>query len=155
MKIYIDKYNINKLSKKMPLLQPYYANSKANVFIYSAEGIFKIDENTILKLNILSDKVDKSQMDGFIFIVDESKIVYENYTHIPNEHICNNVTRHMYKTNRMSKVQFVIEGFYKDTVEGIQRNFVPTDFYFETNVEDKIYNPIIKDDLNVFLSILN
>ena len=33
--------------------------------------------------------------------------------------------------------------------------FVPTDFYFEIDLEEKIYNPIIKDDLNVFLSLLN
>lgn len=151
MKIYIDKYNINELSQKIPLLKPYYNKTITNKFIYSTEGIFKIDENNILKMNIISNKVDRN-FKGFI--IDESKITYEKSTYIPNEHILNNVTQIIYKINPTSKLNLVIEGFYKDNSKN-QNIFVPTDFYFETNIEDKIYNPIIKDDLNVFLSLLN
>ena len=147
MKIYIENYNINKLLSKLKYLKTYQTDSKQVIFIYSNEGFFKIDCFNIMKINILKDKIDKTQMKGFI--VDESEMEYEKYTHIPFDHISHKITQLIYKTNSSSKVTFIIEGFYREN------NFVPTDFYFETIIKDKIYNPIIKDDLNVFLSLLN
>jgi len=144
MKIYIKNYNIHDLTEKTHLLKKYYNNSKKIIFIYSNEGVFQINDNTIMKMNIVKDKINKMS-NGII--VDESEIVYEKHTHIPFEHVFQNTIQHIYKISPSSKLKLVIE----ENPE----TFVPIDFYFETNIEDKIYNPIIKDDLNVFLSLLN
>ena len=152
MKIYISDYNINKLSKKIPSLQNYYFDTKKNMFIYSDDGIFKIGDNNIKKFVIMGEKIERTDIDGVKLIVDESKITYENCNFIPYDHILYKTTHLVYKIQPTSKLFFIIEGNYSKNTNTF---FVPTDFYFETDIEEKIYNPIIKDDLNVFLSLLN
>jgi len=160
MKIYIENYNINKLANKMALLNNnnYHSEIKNELFIYSDDGFFKInekdetdkdkkDDKNILKINVVSDKVNRTQSKGLI--IDESKIVYETCNYIPFNHVSEKVTKFIYKINSKSKLKLVIEGFYEENI------FLPKDFYFETNIEEKICNPIIKDDLNEFLSLLN
>ena len=152
MKIYISDYNINKLSKKIPLLQSYYFDTKHFMFIYSDDGIFKIGENNLKKIKINGENVERINIGDTNFIIDESKITYESCNFIPYDHFVHKNTHLIYKINPNSKLFFIIEGNYK---KNINTFFVPTDFYFETDIEEKIYNPIIKDDLNVFLSLLN
>jgi DNA polymerase elongation subunit (family B) len=149
MKIYIENYNINKLANKMTLFVNgnYYSETKNELFIYSDDGFFKIDDKNILKINVISDKVNRTQSKGLI--IDESKIMYETCNYIPFNHVSEKVTKFIYKINSKSKLKLVIEGFYEENI------FLPKDFYFETNIEEKICNPIIKDDLNEFLSLLN
>ena len=69
------------------------------------------------------------------------------------EHIFNKISQFIYKVNDKSKLKLIIEGTYIEQNSNLK--FVPNDFYFESNIEDQIYNSIIKDDLNVFLSLLN
>ena len=152
MKIYISDYNINKLSKKIPLLQNYYFDTKKYMFIFSDDGIFKIGENNIKKTIITAETIERIKIDDTQLIIDNSKITYDDYNFIPYDHILQKTTHNIYKINSTSKIFLVIEGNYKKNMNYF---FVPTDFYFETELEEKIYNPIIKDDLNVFLSLLN
>jgi hypothetical protein len=152
MKIYVSEYNINKLSKKISLLQNYYFNTKKNMYIYSDDGIFKIGENNIKKYKITGEKIERVEIEGVKLIVDESKIEYEICNFIPYDHFLYKNTHLVYKIHQTSKLFLIIEGNYSKNMNTF---FVPTDFYFETDIEEKIYNPIIKDDLNVFLSLLN
>ena len=144
--------NINKLSKKIPLLQNYYFDTKKCMFVYSDDGIFKIGENNIKKSKITGEKIERLDINGVKLIVDESNITYDICNFIPYDHIVYKNTHLIYKINPTSKLFLIIEGNY---TKNMNTFFVPTDFYFETELEEKIYNPIIKDDLNVFLSLLN
>ena len=153
MKIYLDNYNINNLANKMPLIKKNFIESETSSFfnIYSEDGIFKVDDNKMKKMNIISNKVYKSPINAIT--VDESVVLYEDVNYLPYDHICNKTTQFVYKINTKSRLKLVIDGTYVENHNNLI--FVPTDFYFETNMEEKIYNPIIKDDLNVFLSSLN
>jgi hypothetical protein len=153
MKIYIENYDIDNLENKMPILTKYCDNCENAqlLLVYSDDGIFKINENKLQKMNIITDKVDRKQLSGFI--IDRSKIIYENCNYLPYEHIFNKINQFIYKVNDKSKLKLVIEGTYIEQNNNLK--FVPNDFYFETNLEEQIYNSVIKDDLNVFLSLLN
>lgn len=153
MKIYIENYDIINLESKIDILNKMCNDPIRSDFIiiYSEDGIFKIDENKMQKVNIITDKVYKHNTSSLI--VDESKISYENCNYLPYEHLFCKITQFIYKINPTSKLTLVIQGTYLENNSRIK--FVPNDFYFETNIEEQIYNPIIKDDLNVFLSLLN
>jgi len=153
MKIYIENYDINNLETKIPALNKYCDNCENLQFllVYSEDGIFKINENKLQKMNIITDKVNRKQVPGFI--IDESKITYDNCNYLPYEHIFNKISQFIYKIHDKSKLKLVIEGTYIEQNNNLK--FVPNDFYFETIIEEQIYNSVIKDDLNVFLSLLN
>jgi hypothetical protein len=150
MKIYISDYNIKKLTKKISLLKNYQCDTRQNMFIYSDDGIFKIGDNDLKKIKITGESVEKIKIGDIQFIVDKSKITYENCNSVPYDHICHKTTHLIYKIHPTSKTFLIIEGNYTKNTDLF---FAPIDFYFETEIEEKIYNPIIKDDLNVFLSL--
>ena len=149
MKIYIRDYNIKNIIHKLDALHKYYNHQTTIIMVYSDEGIYKINENNIQKLNIVTDKTIKIQEN---IIVDESEILFEECNYIPHSHVVNKITKHIYRVSPKSKLNLVIETISK---ENDRENIVPIDFYFEANILDNICNPIIKDDLNVFLSALN
>ena len=59
MKIYINNYNIDNLSKKLKGLNGYLINKKNSIEIYSDEGIYLVDENNIYNITYLDRPIQK------------------------------------------------------------------------------------------------
>ena len=152
MKIYSENITLPKLHKKMKIIEKYLCDTKNKLTIYSIDGIFKIDENNIRKMVILSDNSQKIVFFGNDLLIEQSKITYEKTNFIPSEHESYKFIELSYILEPKSKIKLVIEGNYDQTNT---KNFIPNDFYFETQIEEELKNSVIKEDLNVFLSLLN
>ena len=50
MKIYINNYNIDNLSKKLKGLNKYLISKTNSIEIYSDEGIYLVDENNMYNI---------------------------------------------------------------------------------------------------------
>lgn len=152
MKIYSENITLPKLNKKMKTLEKYLCDTKNKVTVYSVDGIFNIDENNIRKMIILSDNSQKTIFFGNDLLIEKTKIKYEKTNFIPSEHDAYKFIELTYLLNPKSKIKLVIEGNYHETDI---KNFVPNDFYFETLIEEELNHSVVKEDLNVFLSLLN
>jgi len=152
MKIYSENITLPKLHKKMKTLEKYLCETKNKLTVYSIDGIFNIDENNIRKMIILSDNSQKTIFFGNNLLIEQTKIKYEKTIFIPNEHEVYKFIELTYILNPKSKIKLVIEGNYDQTNT---TNFIPNDFYFETIIEEELTNSVIKEDLNVLLSLLN
>ena len=92
------------------------------------------------------------------FLIDESNIEKIPASQLPIEHECVETTIFIY---HMKNVRLIIEGFYKKSIltnANMDKyyNFVATNFYFEPKNENlEISNPFLKNEINVFLSMLN
>jgi hypothetical protein len=159
MKIFINNYNLNKLIKKIDLLDTYFCGTKTNIEIISDDGIYYIDNNKFYKINIVSDSLNKLKNDTFELLLDKSVYNREIVHQIPLEHIASNITTFYYVINSKSKIKLVIEGKYELIEENNNndkyKHFTPTDFYFEVPNEKNKFEILDNDDLNVFFSILN
>ena len=152
MKIYSKNICLQKLHKKMKILEKYLCDTKNKLTIYSIDGIFQIDENNIRKMIILSDNSQKTIFFGNDLLIEQTKIKYEKTNFIPSEHEACKFIELTYILDTKSKIKLVIEGNYHETNTN---NFIPNDFYFETQIEEELKNSVIREDLNVFLSLLN
>jgi hypothetical protein len=153
MKIFINNYNLNKLTKKINLLNTYSHGTKTNIEIISEDGIYYIDNNNFYKINIISDSLNKLKNDTFELLLDKSTYNRENVHQLPLEHIVLNITTFYYVINPKSKIKLVIEGKYEENINN--NHFIPTNFYFEVPNEKNNFEILDNDDLNVFFSILN
>ena len=57
MKVYIENYNILKISKKLKQLSGLFVNNSYRKEIYSVEGIFTIDKNNLYKITYLDGEI--------------------------------------------------------------------------------------------------
>lgn len=170
IKIYLEDYPLEKIDKQtMKKLEPYYQSSVPIHRLFSPEGIFRLQNNKIIKI-IPQDKpihkhkytVDKKNM---VLLIDESIMNdQEVLSQIPYEHITHNITEFHYSVTPSSQnkkggssfyIHLVIEGNYESESDPSKLNnikFIPTNFYFLAN--EKIDNYLIQKDFNVFLSML-
>ena len=164
MKIYIENYNINELAKKQNNLEKYYLYSKSKNEFYSSEGIFYIEDNDILlyKMDVVKDisfrSVIKSESSvKYNLIVDGSIVERKLEYQIPFDSIYLRNEKKYYSINNKSKVKLVIERIYNDVDIDSNTHFNEkhNSFYFEIECKENIEDPIIKEELNVFLSLLN
>ena len=58
MRIYINNFNIDILSTIMQTLNEYYIKSDSYIQIYGIDGIYKIDEFSIKKLNYNDNDIE-------------------------------------------------------------------------------------------------
>lgn len=161
MKIYVKDYAPKRLLDKsrMNLLEQYFFRNEKYTAIYSANGNYIIDYNNIYKTKPLTDgpiKEMPNYFENMVLLLDETNIVKEKVNQIPVEHISMEITKYIYS---MKYIKLVVEGIYIGEVssENKYNNFTATDFYFEVvnDTTDITNNCYIKNELNVFLSILN
>jgi hypothetical protein len=166
MKIYVDKYSPSKLTSKFHLLEDYYKYSKSTTEIMSPEGLYEVNSKTFLKTDTQDGAIKHipNFYNGSNLILDYSQVKKTSQlSQIPYDHISKNVTSFYYCNGPDSKLYLVINGEYKKsgiTMETKYNNlkdryyqFTPTDFYFLA--EEDFDNFFIKQELNVFLSLLN
>ncbi len=154
MKIYIDNLNLNFLKDIQSLLKNNFVNSEQYIRIFTNEGIYQIEQNNIFNLSPFDAdiKIYKNYYKNFTMIVDNSYFKKESVLSIyGNNHLSSNIRRDIYKLNKQSKFNIVIE----NNDSKILGNFMPIDFYFESNENIDINELFIKQEINEFLSLLN
>ena len=141
MKIYIENISLAKLQKK--IVEKYFSRKSKQQLIYTVEGIFKIDKNTLFKLKINDKAVEKYCINGMTVFVDKSNYyINDEYYQLPfNNHI-EEITEEIYKLNNSSDLQLVFS---------IKDNFI-SDMYFYTKCDIDTIG--IKKDIISFLSLL-
>jgi hypothetical protein len=152
MKLYIENYNILKISKKLKQLNGLFINNSYKKEIYSDEGIFTIDKNNLNKITYVDGEISKipNYIDNVNIIIDKSEETREIVNQLPFENFILNLETRNYALNPQSKIKLVIDFIITDNM-----NPEPYNFYIDIpNIID-INSPLFKEDLNVFLFHLN
>jgi hypothetical protein len=156
MKIYINNLNIDNLESILGKINDYLLHSETYIKIYSIEGIFKINDSSIKKLISVDKeiKIIKNFYEDFTLILDPSYFREEISTTLPVEHTSTKMKRCIFKIDKKSNVEVVIEGSSMN-VSLNKWGFKPNDMYFQTNENIDINDALIKKEIIVFLSLLN
>ena len=163
VRIYIDKYSPQKLThNKLKQIDQYYKNTIQYTQLFSLDGIFRIENNQLVRINIIDKPIINrtDYYDNHVLLVDESIVEKEPIlSQIPYEHLVTNVVIHQYNlsTAKEPKLTLFIEGTYDNEMLSIQAsnryvNFKPTNLYFLA-IED-IDHLLIKQELVELLSVL-
>jgi hypothetical protein len=173
-KIYIQDFHPKNLLNKLPLLDEYFKSQITDTAMYSInEGLFCINNKGVYELKQIDKPVkhyknyyrDLNTNKTVNLILDES--YYEKtmvLSQLPADYLY--ITTTVFEFYSNPKVKLIVEGNLPpkeiiDPKSAIMQlssksrysNFTPTDFYFQTN--EDIENYFIKEELNVFLSMLN
>ena len=161
MKIFIENYRPSNLTTLIPSLKKYLVDTKQLLEIVSSEGQYYIDNSKVYKI-IVSDKdavIHKNYYKELNLLIDYSYTATIETNQIPNHNIEFLYKYYYFALNKSSKLKFVIQTQCDITDETNNINNInninPIDFYFETEGEVEINNIFFKDEINVFLSLLN
>ena len=152
MRLFIENYNILKISKKLKHIEGLFINNVFKKEIYSDEGIFTIDKNNLNKITYVDGEISKipNYIDNVNIIIDKSEETREIVNQLPFENFILNLETRNYVLNPQSKIKLVIDFIITDNM-----NPEPYNFYIDIpNIID-INSPVFKEDLNVFLFHLN
>jgi hypothetical protein len=152
MKLYIENYDILKISKKLKQLSGLFINNSCKKEIYSDEGIFTTDKNNLYKITYLDGEISKipKYIDNINIVIDKSEETREIVNQLPFENFILNLETRNYVLNPQSKIKLVIDFLITDNMDP-----EPYNFYIDIpNIID-INSPLFKEDLNVFLFHLN
>jgi hypothetical protein len=151
MKIYINNYNIDNLSKKLKGLNEYLINKTNSIEIYSDEGIYLVDENNIYNITYLDRPIEKiNYTDSIEMSIDLSTTNSIIVNQLPSDNIILKLATYTYKICPRSKVKLIINFTLNKNME-----YKPYNFYFDVLDDIDINGPIFKEDINVFLFHLN
>jgi hypothetical protein len=156
MKIYIDNYSIENLSKKMKGLNKYLTNKTNSIDVYSDEGIFLVDQQNIHNITYLDKPVRKvkyiNENNAIIDLtIDSSETIITMVNQLPPDNVIMKIETQVYQTSTTSKVKLVIVSLLSRELN----EYKPHDFYFDVSNDIDINSPIFKEDINVFLFHLN
>ena len=152
MKLYIENYDILKISKKQKQLSSLFINNSYKKEIYSNEGIFTTDKNNLYKITYLDGEISKipKYIDNINIVIDKSEETREIVNQLPFDNFILNLETRNYVLNPQSKIKLVIDFLITDNMDP-----GPYNFYIDIpNIVD-INSPLFKEDLNVFLFHLN
>ena len=157
MKIYINNFNIDILYDVMKNIFETHIRSESFIQIYSKDGIYIIDDDLNIKKQLCVDNdilILKNYFNEFTLIVDPSYYTTEIVHNINPEHISTQMKRYIFKINKNSAIQLVIEG---EIIEETKNNYGinANDIYFEIPNNIDINDALVKKEIIVFLSILN
>ena len=152
MKIYVPSTPLTTICKKKHILDKYLKEKTNKMIAYSVDGIFIVNDNSIKKLVILTDHTYKCILNGIDFIVDDSKIEHKTENYMPFNHEITKIIEYKYLLHPKSNLTVIVECEHDELFPD---SFKPINFYFETKIEEKINNSIIRNDLFEFLSLLN
>lgn len=144
MRIFIN----NDMSKMGKSIEKYLINTRYETFVYSKEGIFKIDYANIYKLNIEDKKcqVYEKYYNNMSVIVDESYNKQEIVNQLPIDHVLLLKKINTYVLDKQSNIKFIIE--FNSSIDKIIDN------YFEVPDNTKIYDKMFQENFIEFLSVL-
>ena len=156
MKIYIENYNIENLSKKMKGLNKYLTNKTNVIEVYSDEGIFIIDQQNIYKVDYLDKPIKKGKYISetsvaINMMIDTSETSRTIVNQLPPDNVILKTETQVYQINATSKTKLIVIS----TLNKAVNEYKPHDFYFDVSNDIDINSPIFKEDINVFLFHLN
>jgi hypothetical protein len=166
MRIYVEDLEPKNIDRsKLVKLEEYYSGKNDAIEVFSEKGMYLVENSKMWKLVPTNDKTTKIVEDGVSFLLDETNIEKRLHSQIPFDHAMNKKTIFTYKTKH---VLLLIEGHYEENritrlnmdkidfdKSDIYNNFTIDDFYFEPKYENlNISNPNVKNEINVFLSLL-
>lgn len=165
MKIYIDNYDMYKMKWFLPTLEKLRISTRNVVKLYSpTSGVYLIEKNNAYKLREESVADDASSAthnyQGFSLVLQNTKLIKEEIiSQLPAHCLWQSETTFVYSINQKkedAKVFLYVEGSYeKDKDLRNLNDFVPSNFYFETNNDCKgVNNQQFQNELNGFLSLL-
>lgn len=159
MKIYVEEIQPKKITReKLLRLEEYFSIKKDILEIFSEKGMYLVENEKVWKLFPTNEKMNKLIENDVTFLIDESIVEKKICSQIPMEHACIETTIFIYHSKN---VKLVIEGFYEKNISTKMtidkyNSFITTNFYFEPkNVNLDINNPFMKNEINVFLLMLN
>jgi len=171
MKIYINHFNLCILPDLLKNLSKYKINSEEFLQLYSPDGIYLIDHSSTMKLKPVDHDIVilNNFYENYTLIVDPSFYIVEKTQQIPPEHISTKMKREIYNLNKNSitnknSIKLVIEfeeiiqtdtGFDFLNKNTIEYGYIPKDIYFELSNSSNINDALVKEELIVFLSLLN
>ena len=151
MKIYINNYNIDNLSKKLKGLNKYLISKTNSIEIYSDEGIYLVDENNMYNITYLDRPIQKiNYTDDIEMSIDLSTTNSIIVNQLPSDNIILKLATYIYKICPRSKVNLIVNFTLTKNME-----YKPYNFYFDVSDDIDINGPIFKEDINVFLFHLN
>ena len=128
MLLYVISNNINFES-----LSNYTKEEKKYILIYSIDGIYKIENEIIYKLNIMNENSKSIVINNKTLIIDESNISYTIVNSIPIKHVGLTIRAEYYKLN---KNVFLIIEYNQNKIYNIY-------FINNSNIIDSIINTIL------------
>jgi hypothetical protein len=148
MRIYVPDYSVAKFFSKMQKFDNNLTKTHKYNFIYSEDGMFRVDAKSIKQLVVtdgsvlhLKKSTNAYKMD---LLVDTSTVEEIDIERLPFNHIAFPVQVFWHY-----KLKIVVEGAYKDGV------FTPNDFYIDVPSDYDFKTQTNIDEINVFLSMLN
>ena len=155
MRIFIKNYSLTELTNKVSSLKQYLIDTKTKLEITTNDGEYYVDASKVYKINV-SDKdtiLYENYYNNLDLLVDYSEKIIVETNQIPNYNI-EMVTQYFYfALNKTSKLRFIIQAC-DDVIEDLNK-IRPLDFYFEIDGDIEINSMFFKDEINVFLSLLN
>lgn len=139
MKVYIENYSVTDLFSNITKFEKYYKSTNTWTEFYTQDGIFTIEKNQVLKLNVVD--VDVTRVDNLI--VDNSYYTKHAVYQLPPSHIVHMLTKMIYATSLKSNIKLVVEGFSTNDI------FDPFNFYFD--VGDNVSLLHVKNEIKLFL----
>jgi hypothetical protein len=159
MKIYVEEIQPKKITReKLLRLEEYFSIKKDILEIFSEKGMYLVENEKVWKLFPTNEKMNKLIENDVTFLIDESIVEKKICSQIPMEHACIETTIFIYYSKN---VKLVVEGFYEKNISTKMTidkygSFITTNFYFEPkNINLDITNPFMKNEINVFLLMLN
>lgn len=155
MKIFIKNYSLSKLINKVSSLKHYLIDTKTKLEITTNDGQYYIDKLKVYKINV-NDKdtiLYENYYDNLDLLLDYSHELMIETNQIPNYNIEMVSKYYYFALNKITKLKFVIKTC-DDIVEDLNK-IKPLDFYFEIEGDIEINSLFFKDEINVFLSLLN
>lgn len=133
MKLYIPEYKLTDIKKD--LIEKYLYKQQNINYIYSEEGIYKINANKIIKLQIIDKNIENYKINNILCKIDNSIIIDEcEYYQIPFIHKYIKIEKNYYSLRKNAIVELVLE-FNKNKIH---------DFYFNIkNINDNINEDIL------------
>ena len=152
MKIYINNLNLNILNELSNNFKSLLIDKKQYIILYTEEGIYEINNKLIYRLEQIDRDIKQYEnfYNEFTLIIDPSFFNKHIETSIiGTKHISNQIVKYIYKLNKKSDLNLIIE--YNSNDSKMIENYI----YFELNKEIDIDEIFIKKELIEFLSLLN
>ena len=155
MRIFIKDYSLSNLATNLHCIKKYLVDIKKKLEIITNDGEYYVDNYKTYKM-VINDKdivICDNYFNNFSLLFDYSYLEMIETTQVPNHNI-DMVTSYLYfSLNKNSKLKFVVKTI-DDNIDNII-NINPIDFYIEIDTDIEINDIVYKDEINVFLSLLN